>query len=49
MDKDIARLQVVAERFSKIGSQAQLSPENPLELVRETVEYMRPRSANTWR
>ncbi|MEC8663703.1 MAG: HAMP domain-containing sensor histidine kinase [Bacteroidota bacterium] len=43
MDKDIARLQVVAERFSKIGSQAQLSPENPLELIRETVDYMRPR------
>jgi len=43
MDKDISRLQVVAERFSKIGSKAHLEPDNPLDLVRETVEYMRPR------
>ena len=43
MDKDIARLQVVAERFSKIGSQAKLEPDNPLDVVRDTAEYMRPR------
>jgi len=43
MDKDIARLQVVAERFSKIGSEATLKEDNPLEVVRETAEYMRPR------
>ena len=43
MDKDIARLQVVAERFSKIGSQAQLVDENPMEVVKDTVDYMRPR------
>ena len=43
MDKDISRLQVVAERFSKIGSQATLESDNPLEVLRETAEYMRPR------
>ena len=43
MDKDIARLQVVAERFSKIGSEAQLVMENPAKVVQETALYMRPR------
>jgi len=43
MDKDIARLQVVAERFSKIGSEADLTPADPLQVVEETVNYMRPR------
>ena len=43
MDKDIARLQVVAERFSKIGSEAQLALDNPAEVVQETALYMRPR------
>ena len=43
MDKDISRLQVVAERFSKIGSQATLEPDNPLEVLRETADYMRLR------
>lgn len=43
MDKDIARLQVVTERFSKIGSQATLEPDNPIDVVRDTAEYMRPR------
>ena len=43
MDKDIARLQVVAERFSKIGSAPDLKPSDPLSVVRETLEYMRPR------
>lgn len=43
MDKDIARLQVVAERFSKIGSEATLKVDNPISVVRETAEYMRPR------
>ena len=43
MDKDIARLQVVADRFSKIGSQAQLVLEDPAKVVEDTVDYMRPR------
>lgn len=43
MDKDIARLQVVTERFSKIGSEAQLVLDDPAEVVRETALYMRPR------
>ena len=43
MDKDIARLQVVAERFSKIGSEADLTTADPLQVVEETVNYMRPR------
>lgn len=43
MDKDISRLQVVAERFSKIGSKAKLELDDPIEVVRDTVEYMQPR------
>lgn len=43
MDKDIARLQVVAERFSKIGSQANLALDDPIAAVQDTVDYMRPR------
>lgn len=43
MDKDIARLKVVAERFSKIGSEAKLEWLNPMEVVADTTSYMRPR------
>ena len=43
MDKDIARLKVVAERFSKIGSEAKLEWLNPMEVVADTASYMRPR------
>ncbi|MDA0729309.1 MAG: HAMP domain-containing sensor histidine kinase [Bacteroidetes bacterium] len=43
MDKDLFRLQTVAERFSKIGSKPDLTMQDPLAVVQETVEYMRPR------
>lgn len=43
LEKDINRLQVVTERFSKIGSQPELSEENLVPIVREAVEYFEHR------
>ncbi|MCS6982158.1 MAG: HAMP domain-containing histidine kinase [Flavobacteriales bacterium] len=43
MEKDIQRLNVVAERFSKIGSQPELSPQPIVEVVRHMVDYFRQR------
>ena len=41
--KDIERLTVVAERFSKIGSRPQLKPIEMNNLLKETVDYIRRR------
>ena len=43
MDKDIARLKVVAERFSKIGSEAKLNGSTLWRWWSDTASYMRPR------
>lgn len=40
MQLDIRRLNTIAERFSKIGSEPELKTENPLEVIHETVQYM---------
>jgi signal transduction histidine kinase len=45
MEKDIDRLEKITERFSKIGSQAKLSPQNIVELVQNTVSYFKTRSS----
>jgi two-component sensor histidine kinase len=42
--KDIDRLQLVAERFSKIGSQPELNTEDISSRIQKVVEYMRLRS-----
>jgi len=44
LEKDVARLQVVTERFSKIGSQPKLELNNLSELLRKSIEYFESRS-----
>ena len=43
MDKDVAKLRVVTERFSSIGSSPVIQPENVFEIIEEGVSYLRPR------
>lgn len=43
MGKDTDRLQVITERFSKIGSAPELHPEKLYHTLRATVLYLRPR------
>lgn len=40
MDKDVRRLQLIAERFSKIGSAPTLQEENLCEIILRVVEYI---------
>jgi signal transduction histidine kinase len=44
MEKDVERLQLVADRFSKIGSVPQLEDENLYERLVKMVDYMQKRS-----
>ncbi len=46
MGKDVKRLQVVAERFSKIGSQPEPRPENLNDIINNVVQYIRPRTSD---
>ena len=46
MDEDIRRLQMIAERFSKIGSQPTLEEQQILPIVQSAMDYMRLRSSN---
>lgn len=43
IDKDISRLQMIAERFSKIGSSPTLAPVDLRETVRYSLEYLKKR------
>jgi len=43
LEKDIAKLTIVTERFSSIGSIPSLKPENVVTLVNNVVNYLRPR------
>ncbi|MCB0763779.1 MAG: HAMP domain-containing histidine kinase, partial [Flavobacteriales bacterium] len=43
MRKDVDRLEVITERFSKIGSAPELLPEKLYHMLRATVLYLRPR------
>ena len=43
MNRDVERLNMVVDRFSKIGSKPKLTPTPPDEVVQSTVDYMRPR------
>lgn len=45
MDKDVERLQLIAERFSKIGSAPELRSENLCEVVKHVVEYFDHRTS----
>lgn len=44
MERDIARLQRVAERFSKIGSLPEPQPEDIVDVIERAVEYVKRRS-----
>ena len=46
LGKDVHRLQVVAERFSKIGSKPELRDEDLCALIARVVEYIGPRASN---
>ena len=46
MDEDIRRLQMIAERFSKIGSQPKLEEYEVLPVVQSAMDYMRARTSN---
>lgn len=45
MDKDIHRLQVITERFSKIGSRPELKASDICEVVESALAYMRQRAS----
>ena len=46
MGKDVQRLQRIAERFSKIGSQPEPKPENLNEVLENVVQYISRRTSN---
>lgn len=46
MDKDIRRLELIASRFSKIGSVPELKPENLCAVIERTAEYMGNRASD---
>ena len=46
MDEDIRRLQMIAERFSKIGSQPILEQHEVLPVLQSAMDYMRARTSN---
>jgi signal transduction histidine kinase len=44
LEKDVNRLNVITERFSKIGSSPELTNQNVYEVIEESADYMRARS-----
>lgn len=46
MDEDIRRLQIIAERFSKIGSQPEVEEHELVPVIQEAVNYMRTRTSS---
>ena len=49
MQKDVDRLQTVAERFSKIGSQTTLTKMNITELIYNSIAYLKTRTSQNVR
>jgi signal transduction histidine kinase len=43
MNKDVQRLQMVTDRFSKIGSEGKLELQDVQEVIGRTIGYLRPR------
>ena len=46
MKRDIERLQMIADRFQKIGSEPALQPENLIPVIQNAVNYMRARTSS---
>ncbi len=46
MEKDIARLQVIADRFSKIGSEPSLEKTDIIPILHDTIVYMQKRTSS---
>jgi signal transduction histidine kinase len=46
MEKDIARLNIITERFSKIGSAPALQSENLVQVITHAVNYLQSRSSS---
>jgi K+-sensing histidine kinase KdpD len=46
LSKDVIRLEIITERFSKVGANPKLSKSNVLESIYKTVEYLKSRSSN---
>jgi signal transduction histidine kinase len=44
--RDVARLEKVTERFSKIGSRPDLTPENVASIINQTVDYLKSRTSS---
>ena len=44
IEKDIRRLEVITERFSKIGSVPRLEQNNIIQIIYDSVAYLKPRS-----
>lgn len=45
LEKDVKRLENITERFSKIGSPAKLEPENLVDIIYESIDYLTPRTS----
>jgi two-component system, sporulation sensor kinase D len=45
LEKDVKRLSVISERFSKIGSAPTMKEENIIKVVYDTIEYLKPRTS----
>lgn len=45
MERDVNRLKIISERFSKIGSKPDLKPQNINEVIENAVNYIRNRSS----
>jgi signal transduction histidine kinase len=46
LNKDIQRLETITDRFSKIGSNPELESTSVMEVIEQTVSYLRPRISN---
>ena len=46
MNKDIFRLQMITDRFSKIGSEGNLESHSIHDVIEKTIHYLRPRISN---
>ena len=46
LSRDLARLEKVAERFSKIGSRPDLAQENIITVINQTIDYLKSRTSS---